>query len=241
MELGGNPFAPAPPFFGGPVDPQVSAELAAAFAGYQRALGLRAPGLGELTADNYGEHLVEEYLRPAATTFLAGLGEADREAYLAAHPRIGWADGSAQFGWDDFLAHVGPRRKPAPAFDAFDLASPENNLFGLGTTRARHFTEYSLRRGTGDPAAELDSDLPRTLALMNPMRHLAAPLPGRARHWWLRVGAKDSDTSLSIVGNLALATRALGDEVDAAMYWDQGHSANLDATEFMAWIARITA
>lgn len=218
------------------VDPVISAELAAQFPGYLASLHLRG---GSLNAGNYTEYLLRTFLEPAATAFLAALPEADRAAYLAAHPAIGWSDGRASFGWDDFVAHVGTRRKGAPAFDTLDLASPENNLFGRGTVRARHFTRYSLRKATGDPAAQLDPDLPLTLTMMNPMPFLQDRNPGRARHWWLRVGTKDTDSTPVIVGNLAANLRDLGDDVNAAMYWDAGHGANLDADAFIAWAARL--
>jgi hypothetical protein len=63
---------------------------------------------------------------------------------------------------------------------------------------------------------------------------------GRAKHWWIRVGTKDSDTSLTVVGNLALGLENLGDDVNALMYWDQGHGANTDAADFMTWIGKVT-
>lgn len=63
--------------------------------------------------------------------------------------------------WADFQIHVGARKKSAPAFDAIDLSSGENNLFGVGTTEARHFTTYGLRLATGDGAAELDPNWTR--------------------------------------------------------------------------------
>ncbi|UXT68953.1 Tat pathway signal sequence domain protein (plasmid) [Agrobacterium tumefaciens] len=234
---GGNPLAS-----GTVVDATVSGELRAAFADYQLSLGLRQ-GAGErprLTAENLGDHIAETYLRPAATRFLAALPDADRAAYMAANPVIGWENGEARFGWAEFLAHAGARKKDVPAFDAFDLSTGENNLFGLGQTAARHFTRYSLRHASGDPAAELDADIPGKLALMNPMHFLSGENPGRARHWWLRVGAKDSDTSLSVVANLAASLEKRGNAVDTRMYWDAGHGANEDAAEFMAWIGRVT-
>lgn len=72
---------------------------------------------------------------------------------------------------------------------------------------------------------------------MNPMHFLLSDNPGRSKNWWIRVGANDSDTSLSVVGNLAAA---LGDQVDAKMYWDAGHGANEDPDAFIYWIAEIT-
>lgn len=223
------------------LDQAVSAELAAAFESYQAGLGLKGKADFEpLTAANYGDYMVHTYLAPAAETYLAGLSEADRAAYLTESAFITYTDGKAGFTWVDFLAHVGARKKSAPAFDAFDLTTGENNLFGLGTTGARHFTLASLRAATGDATAELDADIPEKLKLMNPMGFLADANPGRARHWWIRVGTKDTDTSLTVVGNLAAALENLGDDVDARMYWDAGHGSNEDATAFILWIAETT-
>lgn len=222
------------------VDQAVSKELRSAFADYQASLKLRAKGFGTLTARNLDAYLVRTYLEPSATKYLKSLSESDRSSYLAENTFITWKNNRATFTWDDFLTHVGARRKDAPAFDAFDLSTPENNLFGNGTTKARHFTPYSLRHDTGNDSARLDSDLPRKLTLMNPMHFIEQHNPGRSKHWWIRVGTKDSDTSLSVVGNLAASLENLGDDVDAAMYWDGGHGANEDAGDFMKWIGRVT-
>jgi hypothetical protein len=75
---------------------------------------------------------------------------------------------------------------------------------------------------------------------MNPMPALRAANPARSKHWWFRLGAKDSDTSLSVVGNLDAQTRALGDSVNTRYYWDAGHGANEDAAAFLAWISKAT-
>ncbi|MFG2590784.1 subtype B tannase [Streptomyces sp. NPDC048438] len=222
------------------VDRTVSKELATAFADYQASLKLRAKGFGSLTARNLDDYLLETYLRPSATAYLKGLPESDRSAYLAANPFITWSGGRVTFTWDGFLQHVGARKKDTPAFDAFDLSSGENNLFGTGTTQARHFTLYSLRHEKGG-SARLDPDLGEKLKLMNPMHHIVKERnPGRSRHWWIRVGTKDSDTSLTVVANLAASLEQLGDDVDAFYYWDQGHGANTDAAGFIAWIAEVT-
>ncbi|NEC89373.1 subtype B tannase [Streptomyces sp. SID12501] len=221
------------------VDQTVSKELSTAFTEYQASLKLRAKGFGALTARNLDDHLLETYLRPAATKYLKSLSETARSTYLAANTFITWAGGKATFTWADFLTHVGARKKDTPAFDAFDLSAGENNLFGAGTTQARHFTLYSLRH-EGSGSARLAGDLPEKLTLMNPMPFLAKRNPSRAKHWWIRVGTKDSDTSLSVVGNLAASLEGLGDDVNAAMYWDSGHGANDDAADFITWIAKVT-
>ena len=217
----------------GEVDTAVSAELAAGFPAYQESLALEGrDGFGPLTAANYGDYLVTRFLQPEATRALAALDAAARDDYLAAHPTIIWDGKEARFDWAEFLAHVGSRKKTAPAFDAFDLSTGENNLFGRGAVAARHFTPYGAK-------GAVEADIPEKLALMNPMVGLASANPGRSRHWWLRVGAKDSDTALTVVGNLDAAARKLGDAVDTRYYWDEGHGANTDAEAFVAWITAL--
>lgn len=133
------------------------------------------------------------------------------------------------------------RSRKVPAFDAFDISTGENSLFGNAASNVRHFTEFSFRAATGDSAATIDSDLPESIALMNPVSFLGDQLnPRLTRHWWLRVGTRDTDTSLSSIGNLAAALLELGNDVNTRRYWDAGHCTNEDAPNFMAWIARIT-
>ena len=93
----------------------------------------------------------------------------DRASCLSRNPFIIWSGGKASFTWAGYQAHVGARKKDTPAFDAVDVSAPENNEFGTGTTKARHFTTFSLRHATGNARAQLDGDLPGKLDLMNPM------------------------------------------------------------------------
>lgn len=223
-----------------PVDWSVSDDLQRQFAEYQADLQLDGVGgFGPLTADTYAAYLLETHLQPAATKHLLTLSDSDRAAYLTEHTFISWNGSVATFTWDDYLSHVGARKKPAPAFDAFDLSTGENNEFGTGTTMARHFTDFSTRRGaTG--ATTIDGDIPALLQLMNPMQFVAHKHHRRSRHWWIRVGASDTDTSLTVSANLAAALDHLGDDVDHAYYWDQGHAANIDPDDFISWIGKIT-
>lgn len=225
------------------VDQAVSKELRAQFAEYQASLKLKGlSDFGTLTARNYDEYLVRQYLEPSATTFLAALSDSARTTYLAANTFITWKNGKASFTWADFLTHVGARKKNVPSFDAFDLSTGENNEFGAGTTLARHFTAYGQKNDTtGLTNKRLDGDIPELLRLMNPMYHLVdKPNSGRGKHWWIRLGAMDSDTSLTVSANLAAAAHRLGDDVSHLYYWDQGHGANTDPGDFIAWIAKVT-
>lgn len=225
------------------VDRTVSKALQSQFAEYQAGLKLRGLNrFGTLNARNYDEYLVKQYLEPSATTYLAALSDADRETYLAKNTFITWSGGKASFTWADFLTHVGARKKNTPAFDAFDLSSGENNLFGAGTTAARHFTAYGAKNdSTGLTSKRVASDIPAELDLMNPMYHLVEKVNSRrSKHWWIRLGTKDSDTSLTVSANLAAAANALGDEVNHLYYWDEGHGANTDPGDFITWIAKVT-
>ena len=227
------------------VDQTVSKELQAQFAEYQAKLrlrGLKGSGFGALTARNYDEYLVKQYLEPSATKYLTALSDSDRATYLAKNTFITWSGGKATFTWDDFLTHVGARKKTTPAFDAFDLSAGENNLFGAGTTQNRHFTAYSAKNDTtGLSSRRVAADIPEKLHLMNPMHHLAEKVNGRrSKHWWIRLGTNDSDTSHVISANLAAAASGLGDEVNHLYYWDEGHGANTDPGDFITWIAKVT-
>ncbi len=223
-------------------DRTVSKELRSQFAEYQAKLRLRGlNGFGTLTARNYDEYLVKQYLEPSATTYLAALSDSARESYLAANSFITWSGGRATFTWADFLSHVGARKKDAPAFDAFDLSAGENNEFGAGTTVSRHFTAYGAKNDTtGLAGRRVASDIPEKLNLMNPMYFLERGNEGRSKHWWIRLGTKDSDTSLTVSANLAAAAAGLGDDVNHLYYWDQGHGANTDPGDFITWIADVT-
>ncbi|MFE6488131.1 subtype B tannase [Streptomyces sp. NPDC057757] len=224
------------------VDQTVSKTLQSQFAEYQASLKLKGlNGFGTLTARNYDQYLLETYLQPSASTYLAALSESERTSYLAKNTFISWSGGKATFTWDDYLTHVAKRKKTTPAFDAFDLSAGENNEFGTATTKARHFTAYSLKNDTtGVTSKRLDSDIPELLDLMNPMYFLNKRNPGRSKHWWIRLGTSDTDTSHVISANLAASADNLGDDVSHAFYWDQGHATNVDPGDFIKWVAKVS-
>ena len=223
------------------VDQTVSSELRSLFAEDQMSLGLQGlDNFGAITAANYSDYLLQTYLQPSATEYLLVLSDSDRSAYLTANPFISWANNKATFSWPDYLSHVGARKKSAPAFDAFDLSAGENNLFGAGTTMARHFTPYSAQRDTtGLATRTVESDVEDTVVLMNPMYFIGKENEARSKDWWIRLGTKDSDTALTVSCNLAAAVDGLGDNVDHRMYWDEGHGSNTDAADFITWVGTV--
>lgn len=210
--------------------------LSDAYPAYLASLELQgADGFGTITADNYGDYLVQRYLAPSATAYLLTLSDDARASYLDANPWISWTDDQATFSFADYVDHVG-RKKGTPAFDALDLSSAENSLFGNVTTNARHFTDVSAAQ-TG---TTLDSDVPSLVTLMNPLSFIGQENSTVPAFWWLRVGSSDTDTSPTIVSTLALSLENQGAEVDTAYYWDAGHGADEDPEAMIAWIADIT-
>jgi hypothetical protein len=221
------------------VDQALSKELRDEFAAYQASLNLKGrDGFGVLTADNYDKYLLEYYLYPSADKFLAALADEKRDQYLQQNPWIKWS-GKATFTFADYVAHC-RRSKGLPAFDDFNMQRPETIEFGDKSTNARHFTDFSLKHATGDANAKVDAGLQTIVDMMNPVYFISRGNEGCAKHWWIRHGTRDSDTSLPVIVNLATSLENQGKDVNAWLYWDAGHGADQDPEDFIAWIGRIT-
>jgi acetyl esterase/lipase len=228
------------PRSGGLVNQSISQQLKDAFSTYLASLNLQGKnGYGTITAENYGDYLVETYLIPSANKYLNALTNENRETYLSQHTWITWSDNSASFTFEDYVAYIG-RMKGLPAFDAFDLSAWENSLFGNSTTNKSHFTNFSLQYDSGDPNAEIDGELQTIVNMMNPMYFIQQNNTDCAQYWWIRTGTKDTHTAHTIFGNLATILENGGKTVNASLYWDGAHGANQDPEAFMAWISQIT-
>lgn len=230
----------AVPVGSGLVDQGFSQTLKDQFASYQASLALQGRAdFGTITADNYGRYLLQDYLCPSANVYLASLSPAKRREYLQENSWIKWSGNAATFEFSDYLAHIG-RMKGLPAFDDFEMRKPETIEFGNRTTNARHFTDFSLQRSTGNPNAKIGEDLQSMVDLMNPMYFIVKGNLGCAKHWWIRHGSSDRDTSLPIVVNLATSLENQKKDVNVRLYWDAGHGTDLDPEDFVAWVAKIT-
>ncbi len=222
----------------GLVDQALSAEMAAANLTYQDSLGLTGrDGFGPVTGARLGDYMLQAYVQPAASKYLAGLDETARAAYLAANPWVKWDGKAATFSFADYASHA-TRMKGLPSFDDFKLSAPETKLFGDSTTEARHFTEYSLRHATGKADAQLDPKLQELIHMMNAMYFTGNP--GAAPHWWLRNGSSDNNNSQSVLINLATSLENHGRDVNALLFWDGGHCADDDPAGMVTWISQIT-
>ena len=222
------------------VDQTLSAELRDLFPAYQRSLGLEGrDGSGPLTADNLGEYLVRHYLVPSATRFLMALSEGEREDYLSVRDWMDWNGERADFSFEDYQRHCG-RWKGVPSFDDLELKLSEPSLFGDASTEARHFTEFGLRKATGDPDAELEPEVRRLVDLMNPMHFVLSENPGCAQCWWLRRGTGETGISPTAIVNLATGLEQTDRKVDTWLFWDAAHCIDEDAEGFISWMGEVT-
>ena len=222
------------------VNQTLSQQLRNAFSVYQASLNLQGKnGFGAITAENYGDYLVEAYLIPSANEYLNGLTTETRDTYLSTRAWITWSNNSALFTFEDFVAYIG-RSKSLTPFDNFDLSAWENGLFGNSTTDRRHFTDYSLQQDIGDPSAEIDGELQTIVNMMNPMYFLQQDVGDCAEYWFIRTGTKDTDGAHTMFGNLATILENKGKDVNASLYWDGGHGVNRDSEAFVEWVSQIT-
>jgi acetyl esterase/lipase len=223
------------------VDQAISAELQEKYRSYQASLNLKGRNnFGTLTADNFGEYMVSNYLAPSAEHYLSGLSDDKRKEYLAGNPWLSWDGKRAAFKLADFASQHIKRFKGAPAFDDFSMTSPETNLFGNSSSNAAHFTNFSLRHATGDPTATIDPQLQNVVNMMNPMYFILQHNPGVALHWWIRHGATETDSSGVGAVNLATGLEDMGHDVNTVLYWDAGHCEDLDPQGFVTWVSKVT-
>lgn len=212
---------------------RVSDELKAQFPAYVNSLGLKN-AQGEplaLNADGSGSFrdYVAAYIATAANAELQK--GTDPAALQAENPWLTIDDNHVKNV--DFAAYAKAmgRQKTPPAFDALDLSSGENQLFGDANQDTRHFTAYSAAnsavKGAGSAGAV-------AVKKMNPLSYLSEKTA--PQHWRIRVGTKDRDTSHAIAAILAAKLQNSGKNVDMAMPWGVPHSGDYDLDELFAWM-----
>ncbi|MCD8207443.1 MAG: alpha/beta hydrolase [Bacteroidales bacterium] len=144
-----------------------------------------------------------------------------------------------------YLSYVAAttRLKSPPAFDSQGVIdngpSRENDVFGDSTGSSANFTEYSLRKSTGDADAVLADDLQLRVWMLNPMNFIGNEEATTAPLWYIRHGAIDRDTSFCIPVNLATKLRNCGYEVNFALPWNRPHSGDYNLNDLFRWIASI--
>ncbi len=243
----------------GSVNATISNDLKSLFEDYQNGLALSGKSnYGILTSSNIDDYILTEYLEPSATTYLQSLSSSSRSSYLSSNSWITWNGSTATFTFSDYLNHISSRGKGVPAFDSFFDSSSYSNVntsetaevveFGDTTTDARHFTNFSLQKTTGDSSETISDDLQTVVNMMNPMYYImdcidnGSDSTGVAQYWYIRDGSVATDTSAMIIVDLATAAENLlgEDHVNAGEDWDKGHNVNTDPEGFITWVGDIT-
>lgn len=128
------------------------------------------------------------------------------------------------------------RMKLPPAFDTLDLTSGENDLFGSESIKARHFTKFGLENSKNSSAAAADAKIVKR---MNPMNYIGTKSAKTARHWRIRHGTIDKDTSMAIPIILATSLKNKGYDVNIELPWETGHGGDYDLNELFDWIEKV--
>ena len=212
---------------------RVSDELKAQFPTYINSLGLKDARGEPLTLNTDGSGSFRDYV----AAFIAAAADAelqkgaDPAALQAENPWL-TIDGKRVKNVD-FAAYAKAmgRQKTPPAFDALDLSSGENQLFGDANQDTRHFTAYSAANSAVKGAGTADA---ATIKMMNPLSYISEKTA--PQHWRIRVGTKDRDTSHAIAAILAAKLQNSGKNVDMAMPWGVPHSGDYDLDELFAWM-----
>lgn len=139
------------------------------------------------------------------------------------------------------------RMKTCPAFDSIDNNSRENEVFGSEIDNYRHFSVRTSNvisecRKDYDPTEHIDYGIPDIQELdcltrmMNPLKAIVDS--DTAKHFRIRAGSKDADTSFAISLILALALQNYPDvlDVDYALIWGMGHCDADYPDEVCIWI-----
>lgn len=155
---------------------------------------------------------------------------------------------------DDYVLNHRRRMKPCTAFDALNMDSGENHVFGSPQTDYAHFNPVlgkaieAMRKDFPKEAEKYakaldvsnDAALAERVFLINPMNFIGTnEQSARAKHYRIRVGASDADTAFTVSMVLAVKLANAGHPVDYALVWDQPHSEADYPGEVLQWIDAI--
>ena len=203
---------------------KASDELKAMFPAYLNSLGLKGYSLDENGNGTFKTFIEGLYAESAQKALNKGENLAGIDWLEIHEDKITGVDLGKYAVW-------ATRMKAAPAFDALNNKSFENNEFG-----DKHFTQYAFTHSEAENPQMADTEIIR---LMNPLNFIGKNNAATAKFWRIRHGAKDRDTSLAVPAILALMLRDAGCEVDIAVPWGVPHDGNYDLDELFTWLDKI--
>ena len=223
-----------------PIDEDMTAEqiklselLKPMFPGYLNSLGLKDDQGNALTLDEQGNGSFKDYVLTVVAR--SAQGQLDAGADLSELDWLSVENGKVTaIDFDKYVAFR-TRMKPAPAFDSNLLDTPENHLFGSPDISERHFTAFGHAHSSsdGERAEEI------LVKLMNPMNYIDDDKATTARHYRIRHGSVDRDTSLAVSAMLTAKLRMSGVNANLEYPWGVPHSGDYDLPELFAWIDSI--
>lgn len=190
--------------------------------------------------DNIG---IIRYAKPKPTVAQA-LGAAPADGRAPEEPKKEHTDYVMDVDLPKYLDYVAAQKalKQPPAFDAWGVLgrapTPENEVFGNEAGEPANFTDFSLRKRTGNPKASLDAAMVKRVDLMNPMAFIGKNQKS-AQYWYIRQGAKDRDTSFLVPLNLATKLANAGHDVNFALAWNRPHSGDYNLDDLFGWIEKV--
>ena len=196
-----------------------SEALKKAFPAYLNSLNLKGYTLDEEGNGTFRTYIEGLYIAAAQKALDAGENVRGLDWLTVEGDKVIAADLNKYAVW-------ATRMKAAPAFDSLNMASFENNEFG-----DKHFTDYAFKHSTSEAPAMADAE---KIYIMNPMNFIGKA--DAAKHWRIRHGVKDRDTSMAIPALLALKLQAAGYDADIAAVWNVPHDGNYDLPELFEWL-----
>lgn len=212
---------------------QISKEQAELFPGYLNSLKLRTRDGILLTLDKEGNGSFKEYIK---TKILESAQEAINQGEDLT--LVNWLTVKEnQVIGMDFIGYVQEirRMKTTPAFDEITMSNWENSLFGNSEEEYQHFTKYSYEHSKVDRKMADE----KIIKMMNPMAYIDLEESMVAKHWRIRHGECDRDTSLAISAILALALEKQGIDVDYTLPWGITHAGDYDLEALFKWIDKL--
>jgi len=210
---------------------KLSEELKNMFPSYVNSLNLTSSDGTALTLDADGNGTFKDYVKSliisSAQTALDSGTDLSDVTYLTI------TDGKVtDVDFEAFNAATG-RMKTPDAFDALDLSTGENGLFGTATVNAQHFTQFGLDNSTVSGSSIADASLIR---MMNPMSYLGQSGNTMAPNFRIRYGTMDSNTSEAVEALFAAKLQNVGVNVDIAFPWGVDHKGDYDLDSLFSWI-----
>ncbi|WP_428738003.1 subtype B tannase [Sulfurimonas sp.] len=213
---------------------EISNKLKPLFPTYLNSLKLKTKDGTQLSLDENGNGTFKEYVK--SFVIASAQKELDKGQNLSSLKWLSIKNSKViDIDFEQYVKYMG-RMKTPPAFDALDLKSGENNLFGTSSVDNMHFTDFSKQNDTvGGQSASKE-----IVKMMNPMEYIHARWTDTTKYWRIRHGSIDKDTSLAISVMLATKLQNDGKVVDLAFPWGKPHSGDYDLDELFAWMDDIS-